>query len=194
LSEPGIATRIICPSDCLLGFAIPTARERFMRDLASGDDMRFAPSFDSWTRYRYEVVRHLDTLRPALEATGTAVVEDFSLEALEGAFSLRRKSIVVLLSHWCGDRVEFAGGMASADDVVDRVPEDFAGIIDLCVCSVPGLVTALKTRRRCLVRYGEEKATPEHWLYFYLVLFKCLSAGRDTYLTAYERVTREFLR
>ena len=188
----GIATRIVRPSECILGFGIPTSETCFRQDLGR-HDKDFAKRFELWTRYRSEFVSDLNTVGPQMSALGVQVVHELTVGRF-GAL-VNAATVFILFSHWNGEAVEFADGLQSTTTVAQVIPTDYAGILDLCVCRSESLASKVRsTRPKCLVRHvvGTE-ITPSYWLFFMLVLFKVLQNQPMSYLDGVERVVKEFL-
>ena len=121
------------------------------------------------------------------------IIEGFDLAALGTSF-IGHFDVVILFAHWCGDAVELFGGFADPDTFLQRVPNEFSGLIDLCVCHPPELVRALRSSRpNCLIKFITKEATPGFWLYFYLALFKHLQDDNDTYLGGLEKAVKIFI-
>ena len=188
-----IAQRLIKPADCVIGACIPTTRREFVRDI---DDpaKEFVPKLcPVWFKYEEEVVHPFERVRGPLTAWGVQVVPGVTLKSFGELFRLRR-SVVILFAHWSDDRVEFADGLKPIDRVIEAVPEEFGGILDLCVCHPEALATGMRVRRpNCLVKRTVRQAVPKVWLYFYLALFGYLKDTDDFYMAALEAVTKEFL-
>jgi hypothetical protein len=189
MAKIGVAQRIVKPENCALAFGIPTSRETFLRDQAQ-DGEYFAKHYHGvWERYDHEVVRHLRKYAPLLKQLGVNVVEQLTLQHFGELFRDAKLDVVVLFSHWHDDAVEFHDGLALAPAIIEQIPVDFSGVLDLCVCHPESLTIALRRDRpRCLIRYTNKPATPYIWLYFYMELFNYLRQHDSTYLQALEEV------
>src|SRR5207302_11060832 len=76
--------------------------------------------------------------------------------------------------------VELADGLVSSEQIVQVVPKDFIGIMDLCVCHPRRLVVLLKQKcPDCLVKLTDTEASPIFWIYMYEALFKILNTKPD---------------
>ena len=177
----------IKPADCAIAFGIPTSREAFIvrRQRAAGDS--FAGRLD-WVRYERLVIRvYRDTLGQLERRKdfGLTVVHRATSQDLGRLFASTLR-VVVLFSHWAGDEVELFDGFQGTDAVVARVPKDYSGLVDLCVCHPRGLPAAIKARAPgCRVRYTEGTHTASIWLAFYMQLFRLLWERERTYGQAF---------
>ena len=182
------AESIVTPDRCAIGFGIPTDEPGFHRSRAMSPHAFGWRCAGGWVRYETEVMAHYRKVVPVLEQLGVRVVRDLTPGALEQLF--RTRDVVVLFSHSHEDTVELSDGFATADQVIRRVPEDFAGVFDLSVCHGPkALVDALDGRRlQCRVRHNAGEATPYVWLYFYRILFSMLSRGGRGYNALFSEI------
>lgn len=189
-----ISQKIIKPADCILGFGIPTARAAFFAD-QQNPKKDFARRFDGiWNKYYFQIVKNLEKLLPIYEEAGLRVVHNMSLADFGAFFSDSKNKVIILFSHWHEDQVEFADGLVEIEAIVDKIPLNYEGIIDLCVCHPTQLSLAIREKRPyCLVRYIPREATPAFWLYFYVVLFRYLEQKDISYLQALEDVIKQFL-
>jgi hypothetical protein len=191
----GITRRIIKPEQCVIGFGIPTSREGFIQSQASPMNRDFVVNNCSDLRdYEREVIDYTDQLFPVIERFGASVIPDLTRDSFSALFN-KEHSVVILFAHWKTDSVEFADGLASIKDVIEAVPADYDGIIDLCVCHPEELALELRRARRdCVVKFSESTATPAFWLYFYVALFTKLQNAEMTYLDAIESTITDFQR
>lgn len=191
MSQARFTERIIRPEDCALGFGIPTTEDAFLK--ARRDPRReFARKFCALGQYRAKILRPVELNRPRLIALGAHVVEGMTSDAFGSLFGAGF-NVVILFSHWKANGVELADGLIAIPELVDRVPADFVGVVDLCVCHPEKFTTALRAERpRCLVRYTEKPATPALWLSFYFFLFHQLKHRSLTYLEALDTTIAQF--
>jgi hypothetical protein len=99
--------------------------------------------------------------------------------------------VVVLFSHWAGDKVEFFDGMAGVERIMAEIPPAYEGVLDLCVCHPIALVERLlASRPPYLVRYMKQEAAPHYWLYFYRDMFSYMGARNADYLKAFEVIAK----
>lgn len=190
-----ISKRIIKPKNCTLAFGVPTSEEEFMRDqYAHNKD--FAKKYNG-IRQRY-VKEFLNTLRktePMMADLGAKIIHRFRLNDFEAQFHDDMLHVIIVFSHWKNDLVEFFDGFATAAQILEKIPADFVGIIDWCVCWPEELVASLrKERPKCLFRFANTALTPFLWLYFYLALFKLLAENELNYFDALEKVVHMFFR
>lgn len=92
-------------------------------------------------------------------------------------------------------RVEFRDGLAPTETIIEQVPVDYAGIVDLCVCHPTELAKKLRLERPnvSFIRFTNASATLSLWLWFYLALFRYLEEKPDTYLNALNELCDLFL-
>lgn len=189
-----VSTKIIKPENCALGFGIPTNEKDFFKDQFD-PEKKFAKQFRSvWARYDLEIVGHIKRIEPKIAEYGATIVHRLSLQNF-GEFLLNNKfDVVVLFSHWENDSVEFYDGMADISAIINQIPLNFSGIIDLSICHPIKLTIEIKKKRpNCLVKFTNKAATPFIWLYFYEALFWHLKNNNKTYLIALEEVIDSFL-
>lgn len=187
------ATKPIKPHNCIMGFGIPTSKEVFFSD-QNNADKDFAKMFNGlWSKYYHQFIKELNLIEPKLLEIGLKIKHNVTIQDYQQMFD--NNDVVVLFSHWKKDNIEFADGLKNIKEIVDRIPDDFCGIIDLCVCHPDNLAILIREKKpNCLVRYIPRKATPFFWLHFYLILFNYLQEKDISYLTALEDVIIEFLK
>lgn len=176
-----------------MAFGIPISKERFRQHQLS-EKADFAKRFINWSQYHYQFVSNIERISPIISQLGVSVIQDLTLKDFESLFNKKKINVIILFSHWNTNSIEFDDGLADLQSIVNKIPLDFYGILDLCVCHPEKLTKMLrKFRPNCLVKYTHKKATPFLWVYFYMVLFKYLKDHNVTYLTALEKVIKEFL-
>jgi hypothetical protein len=180
-----ITRRIIKPCDCVVAFGIPTSLEGFRRARENPANRDFVINRCPDARdYQRQIISYTDKLLPVMTALGASVVRDLTLDGFKTLFS-QDPPVIILFAHWDADSIEFADGLASIEDVINAVPIEYGGIIDLCVCHPKKLALELRRlRKNCVVKFAEGRTTASFWLYFYVVLFKKLLSSRMTYLNA----------
>jgi hypothetical protein len=190
-----VSRRIVAPGDCVLSFGIPTSEEEFYEAKHNPGNRDFVVNnYWAWQKYYIDIVRHLESAEPAIRSTGARIVRSLTLAQFARLLSEERVTVLILFSHWKDDSVEFADGVFKVSDVIDCIPDDYSGIIDLGICHPISLAREVQTRKPgCLVRYTDTVATPYYWLHFYVVVFKLLNESRLTYLKAVEAAVDAFL-
>src|SRR5688572_16099213 len=131
---------VVSPRDCALAFGIPTCRAGFEGRLKYGTCDYIRPDrFSGWSEYEMRFVRFLTELEPGLREIGVTVAQDVTASSFAELFDRHRA--VVLFSHWNDEdpdfplgAVELNEGPVAIDTIVNAVPEDFDGFLDLCVC------------------------------------------------------------
>jgi hypothetical protein len=186
---------LVRPADCQVLMAIPTSREGFERDLslASKD---FVPNLcPIWDMYRLTTVDVFKRERQHWERDGVEVLEDVTIECFRDRLTRATHAVTVLFAHWAREGVEFADQIVSIPAVIDAVPVDFRGWLDLSVCHPTQLADGLRRSRgpECRIKFSHGKAIPSLWMSYYSVLFAYMAKGTYCYLDATElAVTRFF--
>jgi hypothetical protein len=185
----GVAAKLVEPRDCVIAFGIPVSLAEYRRDIEAGARHDFAKRVSTrWRYYQWAVVRHSDKLLPIMRENGARVVTNLTLAGFGACLADRTCSVFILVSHWTTHGVEFADGLATVDDVLASIPDEFDGILDLCVCHPDALVSRIRAAKPeiGLVAWTSAKAQLQLWLYFYAAMFKAMTDGRHTYLEILE--------
>jgi len=190
-----ITRRVVKPRDCVVALGIPTTREAFFHALRTPQGRDFIPNrCPDWQDYYFQIASYTDRLVPLLEQLGAEVVRDVPLKGFGELLRREQHSVVILFSHWHGEAVEFADGLAPVSAIIREVPNSFRGIIDLCVCHPDSLALQLGDKwPHSVVKFTSVETTPAFWLYIYLFVMRILNHEDTTYLNAVERATRDFL-
>jgi hypothetical protein len=172
-----------------IAFGIPATREEFIWSLSRPESDYARRWLGGWRQYRAQVVSDLETVAPDLDRAGVELVRGLRVGQLASLFVNRR--VVVLFSHWAGDKVEFFDGMAGVERIMAEIPPAYEGVLDLCVCHPIALVERLlASRPPYLVRYMKQEAAPHYWLYFYRDMFSYMGARNADYLKAFEVIAK----
>lgn len=193
------------PSDCVLAFGIPTCESEFWD--AQNDSLgRDFLKNKIWEKYDFQFVKYLNKVEPRLVKLGLKIVHKLTLQDFGKLFRDSSNKVIILFSHWKDNTVEFFDGMATEDEIISVIPNDFDGIIDLCVCHPNNLPIRIRNHLppTSLIRYTNVKNTPVIWLYFYWSVFTILGDSKDSddddsntpyyeaYLKALEKSIKEF--
>ncbi len=171
--------------DCAIAFGIPTSFDLYINARECQTSDLVCNLFPKWEKYCYDFVKPFEAVIPYLNRTGVEILEGATTNSFSSLF-LHYK-VVILFTHWKGQTVEFTDGMKQIEEVVDAIPVDFSGIIDLCVCHPVSLVRQIRSNRPyCLIRFQHNKARPAYWLYFYRLIFDLLANNYTNYLDAFE--------
>jgi hypothetical protein len=204
---------IIHPNDCVIVFGIPTCEEGFkgrrcnygnacpscMPASSEGwhrEGRENMPIYDYirgslvWREYHSRFVRLLKELEPGLIDIGVTVLRYIESRHLRNLFYHYR--VVILFAHWVDKHpeyplgaVEMDDGLVGVDEIVEAVPEEWDGVLDLCMCNPANLVAALlDARPRCHLKRLNINANPVLWLYFYGTLFAHLNDRPMSYSDA----------
>jgi hypothetical protein len=180
-----VTQRISRPEDCVLGFGIPTSAERFLASRLHGFSGCFASDFSGLSDYEAQVLEPFRRIGAQIRQLGARVVSDLTLDQYGALFRDGRTHAVTLVSHWGKTFIEFHDGPARVNEIVQTIPSDFAGIIDLCVCHPEKLLPCLRaTHLDSVIHYIATKATLFFWLCFYRDLLRLLRPGTRTYMEA----------
>lgn len=180
------------PSDCILAFGIPTCESDFID--AKDDEFRDFVTPYSWGKYHKEIVSHLEEVEPYFKQLEVRVIHRLKLSDFKVLLESNPKRVIILFSHWKEDSIEFFSGMASSDAIVNEVPLDFEGIIDLCVCHPNNLWIKLRNLLppSALIKFTDVTNTPYKWLYFYWVVFTILDNSEVSYSEALKQGVQAF--
>jgi hypothetical protein len=172
-----------------IAFGIPTTREEFLCSLSAPDSDYAGRWLGGWSQYQAQFIADLKTVTPDLECAGVSLVRGLRVDQLSNLFLHRR--VVVLFSHWAGDKVEFFDGMASVEQILAEIPPAYDGVLDLCVCHPMALVEKLLAHRPAyFVKYVRQEAAPHYWLYFYRDMFSYMATYDSDYLKAFEAISK----
>ena len=121
------------------------------------------------------------------------VIERATLVAVSAACNARTP-VVIVVSHWAGGTVELYDQMHPMDTIVQAIPDDYDGFVDLLICIPRPLALALRdSKPDCLIRYAEAKVRPRLWFPYFEALFHRLSAGDVSYLDSSREVLLAFM-
>jgi hypothetical protein len=167
----------VSPRDCVLAFGIPTDESDFEASVKDPNRDYSKRYLAGWGQYRRNFASHVADYTHRYEALGVHVIHGFCGSDLPSLFTLN--SVVTLFTHWTVAGVEFCDGILSLPKLIERVPFDFSGVLDLCVCHPDDLgALVLRDRPFCTVRYLSNRANPIFWLGFYAALYEILALRR----------------
>jgi len=178
---------------CILAFTIPLSQREFF-DHVKKPEKDFARNCcSSWSKYRKEVVEVLSELEPGYKRLGVQIIHRLKANDLNSCFTQKCR-YMILIAHWYCNEVEFYDQMLSCTEFASVIPEDYDGIIDLCVCTPEPLAQIIKdSRPDCTIRYSHTRASLSFWLQFYNVFFHTIHKDELSPNEAFEKVTKEFL-
>ncbi len=183
---------IVKPEDCALLIGIPLTLEDHMRKKHCEDSMSLLEPI--WSKYESQVVSpYLKQLKKTYSTTGVKITEKANLNHWKQAVCHSELKVVILFSHFSSDSVEFDDRMVKSTEIVNAVPQEFDGVLDLCVCHPVSLVEKIRVERpNCLSKFIDHTATPIIWMHFYAVLFQLLRQEELTYMQALEKTIFAF--
>jgi hypothetical protein len=165
------------PCDCVLAFGIPTDEEDFETSIKDPKRDYSKHYLAGWGQYRRNFVSQVEDYTRRYEALGVHVIRGLQSSEIPALFTIG--SVVTLFTHWTVAGVEFCDGILSLPTLVEAVPCDFSGVLDLCVCHPDDLAALLlRDRPLCTIRYLSNKASPLFWLGFYAALYELLALRR----------------
>jgi hypothetical protein len=187
------------PRDCALALAIPLTREAWYAD-KDDERMDFIRSWvASFPGYNVErlwndysrVAAYTNTMAAEADAKGVMVSTAATPESWGRLIATRR--VVTLVAHWVNDagavHFEFRDGLARLERLIDRLPLDYAGVLDLTVCySAEAIAPFKRARPGCTVLANKKPANLAVRLAMYRQIVKILSVERTTYVEAAMRV------
>jgi hypothetical protein len=176
----------VAATDCAIAFGIPTSREQFISAVRARTSDLIYSLRGGWQEYRYAFLDAFEATAAPFHKVGITVIPNAALEHFAELFGTHRA--IVLFSHWNRETVEFADGMRRVEDIVEQIPKEFTGVLDLCVCHPVTLVKTLRAERpECLVKFMHHTARPRYWLHLYKLVFEIIALrGRSNYLDALE--------
>jgi hypothetical protein len=177
---------------------VPLTREQFLADATNGrkEFVRqwvaslsgYAPE-QLWRDYERIAGFTLQIVSEAREAGVQAVTD-----GCYGSWTAMAATsdVITLVAHWVAGPpagFEYADGPRPLDEVVDALPEDFGGIIDLTVCHSTNAIPAFKKARpRCSVLANREPARLDLRLAMYRQILRLVRRERQGYIAAAQRV------
>lgn len=197
-----VSRRVVKPRDCTFGFSIATTRSEFREQFVDPNRDGFAIKVTKTITkmalrehyYEQEIIRPVKRMRVTANALGAAVQTGVTSSDFRDLLHSSTHKVVSLVAHWSDDQVEFADGKFSAAAVSEMIPDEFSGILDLCVCHPRKLIQKILARpNRCyLIKYTDSAATLQLWLWFYIALLKALDDNQFDYINAFNFVMSRF--
>lgn len=177
------------PSDCAIAFGIPVSLEDFRRKPTHGFARQFWQANGRIKRF----LADYELTSGVMKECKTCVITNLTLERFGDLF--QRHQVVILFSHAENSSVEFHEGLVEIDRVVQQIPEQFDGILDITMCFSRELFRALRRERpKCFPFYAtEESLDAQAWLFFYKALFMYLKHRDLSYPEASKDLVRGFL-
>jgi len=170
------------PENCIIGFGIPTSEAAYLQSREAAEE-RFARRYQAYAAYEYQVIEPYNRLAPRLRRLGVKIIPDLTLAQFKRCFAEASVHAVILFSHWNDEAIEFHDGYAAVPEIVESVPYEYTGVVDLCVCHPESLIPELRRRRpNCCIHHIRATATPLFWLNFYAAVFHYLRRAHKRYL------------
>jgi hypothetical protein len=192
MSAVEILARATRPENCVVGFGIPTTVKGFRESRRQGLPNSFVRNKDP-NAYQRLVIDPCQRLGAHMQRLGARVIPDLTLDRYATLFQGPDTHAVILISHWGGDFIEFRDGPAGVEAFIAAVPESFRGVIDLCTCPAPELLSPLRASRMdCVITHITKDAALIFWLYFYRDLLRILRRGARNYLDTVVELTAAY--
>lgn len=181
-------------------FCLPLSRTDFDLTMTS-DQFDFAKHFmlskegsgrDNYEFYYSEICKPYLQLKKIFSPYGFNFIDTTYYKQIPDLL-ITKSEVIILFSHCIGggnidrESIEFGDGMCNWRKIIDIIPTDFSGLIDLAVCKPLVLAHQLKiSRPQCLVKSSSRKIRLIFWIYFYSELFKNMLENEIDYLDALE--------
>ncbi|MBF0607398.1 MAG: hypothetical protein SFH39_08120 [Candidatus Magnetobacterium sp. LHC-1] len=187
--------RIVKPHNCALAFAIPLDEDSFEQNRKVPDREYTKKNLqDNWEWCYLEVAGIYEKMETKFQQLGVNMFYNVTFKRFKYLLECGEFDVIILFAHFrnnesglCKPGIEFFDGFATIPEIVNAVPYDFSGILDLTVCKPETLVVKLKERNlKYLIKSGFVNLTPAIWIDFYLLLFKYLYDNKATYVKALE--------
>ncbi|MGR8930978.1 MAG: hypothetical protein ACU836_10075 [Gammaproteobacteria bacterium] len=182
------------PEHCAIVVGIPLTKQEYV---AAHDDTIYRDLTQrqsiSWPRFERALSRPFEKVAPEFERLGVTIARSATLSGFHSAFHKPDIRVVILISHWQRESIEFFDGMKSIVEITNGIPEDFDGVLDLCICHPLGMAKLIRELRpNCLVRLTNIEVKPVIWFQFYRCLFHFLATENLSYLDAFEKTLKIF--
>jgi len=197
------------PGDCVLALAIPLTRERFLADLKQPEIKDFVFQFRKvrgleradpefcWQVYETEEAALVAAVCDEVEHHGVKIANDVSLADLTKL--LAQFSIVTLVAHsrfvdsetadLKNPLIEFSDGLVTTPELVQAIPIDFSGLLDLTVCnSVIPAAAIRESRPNCLIAGNRRPAELRSRMYLYGLAISLLAKEPQPFVDVITKV------
>ncbi|MBF0338912.1 MAG: hypothetical protein HQL05_13920 [Nitrospirae bacterium] len=193
---------IIKPNNCAMAFSIPLDEESFAQNRKVIDrEYTKINLMDSWNWCYLKIAGIYERFEVDFQQLGVNVFYNVTFNCFKCLLERMEFDVIILFAHFRDNEselykpgIEFFDGFVTIPNIVDAVPYNFNGILDLTVCHPKKLVIKLKDKNLdYMIKAGFGGATPALWMRFYLVLFKYLYDKNTTYIEALEETVKIFL-
>ncbi|MBF0458797.1 MAG: hypothetical protein HQK99_12985 [Nitrospirae bacterium] len=198
MNKGGVITeKYIKPGMCTVAFAMPQNQAAFNKDCEDNrKNLARDLFYGIWGKYCDEFLNPFKKggIEAYMKRAGVKLVYDVTLDDYGRLFHDEGRPVDILFAHWYEECVEFYDGFATVDQILDKIPDSFSGIVDLNVCHPTSLVEEIGRKKgNCVVRSLYTTATPYLWLHVYVQVFKIMEAEDITYIDALNRAIRSIL-
>ena len=190
---------VIKPHECIILFGIPTKIDKNSFYELNNLNTGFISNFNNdFSKYSFEIINPIIKFEKRCNYLGVSIIHNCTINSIEKVIECKKYKCIILFTHWEQNKnfeyVQFNNSYVKPAIIASKIPVNYVGIIDLCICHPKELVKMLieKKRKKFLVRYISIKTTPIIWLEFYWTLFFILYKKEITYLAAIEEVVNRF--
>lgn len=177
----------ISARNCTIAVGLPLDRSEFEESLKNSPHTYGAGFVAGWHQYAVQWLAPFRQFLSECMDLGVTFEPTASLQAVKTCFHRREMRVLLLISHWHDERVEWSGRFEPIQSLVDCVEQDFDGVLDLCICHPKRLRELLDIDRpKCLIRYSTQEVDPAYWLPYFKGLFRLLNQGQHCYSSAHE--------
>jgi hypothetical protein len=148
-------------------YGLPITIEEYDRARTRPEPSDFARQWGSAIGFENCFARSFRKLQEGLTMFGCQILQ-LNCNNLHSAFDGDVEAVTII-AHWDeNDRIEMFERFVPWKHVAGSVPDNYANILDLCVCKPIPLVRYVNAKKRCLVRCVPSKeATILYWMALY---------------------------
>ncbi|MEO5360015.1 MAG: hypothetical protein H7843_06145 [Nitrospirota bacterium] len=188
------------PNQCVIGFTIPLDEKSFNKQNRNPDIEYVNINFlKRWWQYHQYIVNAYDTdIRDNLKRLKVNICYNMTFNDYKELFYSNNYKAIILFAHSrikdSVHGIEFYDGFVKNSEIVDMLPYDYPGVIDLSACNSQILAKELKAKNpKYLIGSKFIDIIPTAWMSYYLLLFNYLDENEADYSEAYEKVSRFFI-
>lgn len=198
-----IADKPVKPGNCFLGICLPLSKQDYITSLDNDNNKSYAKirrkllqfNIDSlWEHDHLPLVHLINDIKLKLQRLGVTVKTDFSLSDIA---SIAHYEVAAILAHYddVKDEIELFDNQYKSDIIIDRIPVDYNGIIDLTMCQSTRVQMQIKARiKNCLVVANKMNASPEFRLLCYYNTVSLLGKEDISYVDAITKIRVSLLK
>ncbi|MGZ3790660.1 MAG: hypothetical protein ACXVCQ_19205 [Bacteriovorax sp.] len=170
-----ITEKPIAVNRCVMAIAVPLTENGYRTDRSEPREKKdFSHFIEPFPLYQEKIISPVTRTIKILETAGVSIFTEVSLSDFSQLFD-GRFDVIILFTHSCKQRIEFRDGLSLAENVVDQIPKEFEGIIDLSICHPTELVKTIdRILPNVVCHYINELVTPIIWMQYFIFIFKHL--------------------